>query len=408
MDSLQNIPNDIETVQENSDITHSDEVQAITVEKCDIEEPTYGFTEKSWRTDFILLVEGKRLYVNKAILSLASPVFDTMFQSDFKESQCEELELPWKRYRDVIEFLRCVYPNNVPTNITLECAVTILPLIEEYQVLQLKPRCEQAIIENIGDEIQIEKIFDLLHIACLYNLVDLRKRCVKITCTKSEKEIYEAFENCQPPAEAAKEILEQLNKKLMETVNKQKLLIDDISREASENTKTLKAENTEQERQLVILKQYLSGDVKTNKTITFGNECQWRECTAIFDVDTEKENIRTESQVTVWNIPLVLVVSEKSTAKNESYLRIEITCTYKKVVCSFKGRVVVVNRQPKGENHTMFMSGSFPSLSYTSSSRRFSQEIIKMYWIKEIANGFLSNGRIGLIVQIFMTEPNRG
>ncbi|XP_060575783.1 uncharacterized protein LOC132733201 [Ruditapes philippinarum] len=408
MDSLQDIQNNIETVQENTDITHSDDDPAMTIdEKCDIEEPTFGFTEKSWRTDFILLVEGKRLYVNKAILSLASPVFDTMFQSDFKESQCEELELPGKRYRDVIEFLRCIYPNNIPTNITMESAVTILPLIEEYQVVKLKPRCEQAIIENIGDEIQVEKIFGLLHTACLYNLVDLRKLCVKITCTKSEKEIDEAFQNCQPPAEAAKEILEQLNKKLRETVNKQKLLIDDISREATENTATLKAANTEQERQLVILKQYLSADVKTNKTITLGYESQWRECIAIFDVDMGSERVRTERQVTVWNVPLVVVVSEKSTAKNKFYLGIEIRCINKEVVCSFKGRVVVVNRQPMGENHTVLISGSFSNCSIFS-SLTCSQEIMKMSRIKEIANGFLSNGRIGVIVQIFMTEPNRG
>lgn len=60
----------------------------LTEEKKDGGVPTYDFEENSLRSDFTLIVEGTKLYVAKNILSLASPVFDRMFRSDFKEGSC--------------------------------------------------------------------------------------------------------------------------------------------------------------------------------------------------------------------------------------------------------------------------------------------------------------------------------
>lgn len=69
------------------------------------------FIEKKGITDLALVVEDKKLFVSKVLLSIASPVFKKMFLSDFKEIDAKELPLPGKKYKDVLEFLKCIYPN---------------------------------------------------------------------------------------------------------------------------------------------------------------------------------------------------------------------------------------------------------------------------------------------------------
>jgi len=44
--------------------------------------------------DVILIVDNRKIYANKAILSIWSPVFETMFKSNFKEKESSEISLP--------------------------------------------------------------------------------------------------------------------------------------------------------------------------------------------------------------------------------------------------------------------------------------------------------------------------
>lgn len=62
-------------------------------------------------TDLILVVEGRKINVNKNVLSEHSPVFNTMLNSNFKESTAKEIVLEDKKAMDVVEFLKCFYPN---------------------------------------------------------------------------------------------------------------------------------------------------------------------------------------------------------------------------------------------------------------------------------------------------------
>lgn len=59
----------------------------------------------------LLVVEGQKIQVNKAVLSEHSTVFNTMFNSNFKESTAKEIVLEDKKAVDVVEFLKCFYPN---------------------------------------------------------------------------------------------------------------------------------------------------------------------------------------------------------------------------------------------------------------------------------------------------------
>lgn len=77
----------------------------------ELDVPVDGFDVGFPGTDLTLVVEGQKIQVNKAVLSEHSPVFNTMFNSNFKESTSKEIELEDKKAADVVEFLKCFYPN---------------------------------------------------------------------------------------------------------------------------------------------------------------------------------------------------------------------------------------------------------------------------------------------------------
>ena len=109
---------------------------------------TSCFSKPNSQGDVVLRVEGERVYCNKAILSCASPVFEKMFSGDFKEEKQEEISLPGKKYKDFISFLECIHPTTL-AEITIENVGAVLPLAEEYQVVQLKKRCDNFLQRRI-------------------------------------------------------------------------------------------------------------------------------------------------------------------------------------------------------------------------------------------------------------------
>lgn len=95
-------------------------------------------------TDVTLVVEGQKIHVNKAVLSEHSPVFDTMFKSQFKESTAKEILLEGKKAEDVVEFLSCFYPK-MKHPVKAENVLQVLPIAHEYQS-SLVTDCEDLMI----------------------------------------------------------------------------------------------------------------------------------------------------------------------------------------------------------------------------------------------------------------------
>ncbi|XP_066933601.1 uncharacterized protein [Clytia hemisphaerica] len=67
---------------------------------------------KPWQnSDAVLIVEDRELHVHSMILSLASPVFDSMFNGSFKEAESKRVELAGKSYDLLEHLLKIIYPN---------------------------------------------------------------------------------------------------------------------------------------------------------------------------------------------------------------------------------------------------------------------------------------------------------
>ena len=63
-----------------------------------------------WKgSDSVLVVEDEKFHVHRVILSLNSPVFEAMFNSQFKESTTNEIPLPEKSASGVLDFLKIIY-----------------------------------------------------------------------------------------------------------------------------------------------------------------------------------------------------------------------------------------------------------------------------------------------------------
>ena len=66
---------------------------------------------KPWEgSDIIFLVEDKKIYANKLILSMATPVFKLMFEADFKEKDAEQIPLPDKTFEGFLALMQFIHP----------------------------------------------------------------------------------------------------------------------------------------------------------------------------------------------------------------------------------------------------------------------------------------------------------
>ncbi|KAK7505032.1 hypothetical protein BaRGS_00003602 [Batillaria attramentaria] len=100
-------------------------------------------------TDVIFVVEDRKLYFNKTILMMCSPVFKSMFTSSFKEKEAKEIPLPDKKYGDVVVFFEQIHPMFTQQPITDTTLAQILPLADEYQVKPVLQKCGQYLLAQI-------------------------------------------------------------------------------------------------------------------------------------------------------------------------------------------------------------------------------------------------------------------
>uniref|UniRef100_A0A8R1HTE0 BTB domain-containing protein n=1 Tax=Caenorhabditis japonica TaxID=281687 RepID=A0A8R1HTE0_CAEJA len=89
--------------------------------------------------DTLLKVEGKLIRVSKRYLALMSPFFKALFYGELGNNQ-EVYELPQEKYREILTFLRCIYPHRQP--VTKKSLDYLLQMADRYQCQPLVDACE--------------------------------------------------------------------------------------------------------------------------------------------------------------------------------------------------------------------------------------------------------------------------
>uniref|UniRef100_A0A6U0SL89 BTB domain-containing protein n=1 Tax=Eucampia antarctica TaxID=49252 RepID=A0A6U0SL89_9STRA len=111
------------------------------------------FTNESKFSDVTFLVEGKRVYGHRLILSTVSDCFRAMFTTGFKESTqrgCAEIEIPNCSYHTFLSMMEYMYtgnlmPMDVSTPQGIEHAVEMLELADLFILEHLKQECEKIL-----------------------------------------------------------------------------------------------------------------------------------------------------------------------------------------------------------------------------------------------------------------------
>lgn len=124
-------------------------------------------------TDFTFNVSDKEFKVHRCIMSLASPVFGTMFDSDDKEEETMN-ESTLNHDSNVFEHLiRFIYTGKLPDNFA-DVALDLYELAHLYQIKNLMDYCLGHIL---AAEITKENALKLYEYAKKYDIVPLHDRC---------------------------------------------------------------------------------------------------------------------------------------------------------------------------------------------------------------------------------------
>ena len=111
------------------------------------------FSEPWKFSDVVLVVEDQKFHVHRSTLSIWSPVFETMFTSMFKEKNMYEIPLPGKKASEIKELLLIIYPTVSKTgwkSVTNGNCYFLVELADEYQMDEIKQRCEDFLVEQVS------------------------------------------------------------------------------------------------------------------------------------------------------------------------------------------------------------------------------------------------------------------
>ncbi|CAL2047098.1 unnamed protein product [Caenorhabditis brenneri] len=123
---------------------------------------------RSDKTDAILVVDGKKLHVNKTLLSCHSDYFNTLFNSEFKEKSMEEIEIKDVKFDDFATLLSLFHPK--PFEITVGNAENLLKLADRFLLSNAKFQVEVFIKSStefnryhkllLSDKYNLENLFE--------------------------------------------------------------------------------------------------------------------------------------------------------------------------------------------------------------------------------------------------------
>ena len=167
-----------------------------------------------WKfSDVAVVVEDERLHVHRAVLSIASPVFEKMFTSEFQEKDKNEISLPGKSSTEIKELLLMIYPLASEKQITKENCYFLVKLAHEYQIDAIVQKCEDYIVAKLETKPKDGVLADLIF-AQTYKLEKLRRASVYQAYNLSLEELKKDKMYDQIQSENLKEIMEGIINRL--------------------------------------------------------------------------------------------------------------------------------------------------------------------------------------------------
>ena len=109
------------------------------------------FDDKGNNHDVTLKCGEKLFYCHKYTLSLRSPVFKAMFQSNMKENELGTVEIEDIQQEAFSEFLSYIYTGSISLSFD-KYGKELLAVADKYQVDKLKRACEKELISKLDAE----------------------------------------------------------------------------------------------------------------------------------------------------------------------------------------------------------------------------------------------------------------
>ncbi|GMR55044.1 hypothetical protein PMAYCL1PPCAC_25239, partial [Pristionchus mayeri] len=134
--------------------------------------------------DIALVIEGEKIYVSKQILAANSPVFESMFYSDFAEKDKNEIQLNDVEQKEFIKMLNVIYQTN--KMVENDSAEFLLKLGDQFQIESVIERAERSLIDNRNLPIP-----EKMEIADQYNMYALKEHCFAKLTTRAAVKVIE-------------------------------------------------------------------------------------------------------------------------------------------------------------------------------------------------------------------------
>jgi len=123
--------------------------------------------------DVTVTCKDKSFECSKFMLTARSKVFNSMFQSNMKESQTNIVVIEDLKPSVVAEMLHYIHTGKVPK--IDENAQELLAAADRYQLEDLKRSCEENLISTLKDQ----NMFDILILSDVYSAARLKKKAIK-------------------------------------------------------------------------------------------------------------------------------------------------------------------------------------------------------------------------------------
>ena len=153
----------------------------------------FGFKTESSQSDMTLIVGSVPLFVNKAVLEIASPVLKKIFGEQLQAGDKRQVTLDEVDAEGFIEFLACFYPSCVH-KVRISNVFRILPLAYKYQVARLMEKSVALLMKSLTGNQAEDHIYKCLSVAKQQSITTLEGKCMEVLVDMYKTNIQRADE----------------------------------------------------------------------------------------------------------------------------------------------------------------------------------------------------------------------